>query len=40
MGIGERVKNMIKSWLDIRPAQAKAFTINESMDFLMLYLNL
>ena len=33
MGIGERVKNMIKSWLDIRPAQAQTFTINESMDF-------
>lgn len=33
MKIGERVKNMIKSWLDIRPAQSQNFIINESMDF-------
>lgn len=33
MKFGERVKNMIKSWLDIRPAQTQAFLINESMDF-------
>lgn len=33
MKFGERVKNMIKSWLDIRPAQGQTFTINENMDF-------
>lgn len=33
MKIGERVKNMIKSWLDIRPAQGQTFVINENMDF-------
>lgn len=33
MKIGERVKNMIKSWLDIRPAQGRTFVINENMDF-------
>lgn len=33
MKIGERVKNMIKSWLDIRPAQGQLFLINENMDF-------
>lgn len=33
MKFGERVKNMIKSWLDIRPAQGQTFLINESMDF-------
>lgn len=33
MKIGERVKNMIKSWLDIRPAQGQTFVVNESMDF-------
>lgn len=33
MKLGERVKNMIKSWLDIRPAQGQTFIINENMDF-------
>lgn len=33
MRIGERVKNMIKSWLDIRPANAQTFLINENMDY-------
>lgn len=33
MSIKERVKNMIKSWLDIRPAQGQTFSINESMDY-------
>lgn len=33
MKLKERVKNMIKSWLDIRPAQGQTFVINESMDF-------
>lgn len=33
MKIGERVKNMIRSWLDIRPAQGQIFLINENMDF-------
>ena len=33
MKLGERVKNMIKSWLDIRPAQGQTFLINENMDF-------
>lgn len=33
MKIGERVKNMIKSWLDIRPANGQTFVVNESMDF-------
>ena len=33
MKFGERVKNMIKSWLDIRPAQGQTFIINENMDF-------
>ena len=33
MSLKERVKNMIKSWLDIRPAQTQNFLINESMDF-------
>lgn len=33
MKFGERVKNMIKSWLDIRPAQGQSFLINENMDF-------
>lgn len=33
MKLGERVKNMIRSWLDIRPAQGQTFLINENMDF-------
>lgn len=33
MKFGERVKNMIKSWLDIRPAQGQTFIVNENMDF-------
>lgn len=33
MKLGERVKNMIRSWLDIRPAQGQTFIINENMDF-------
>lgn len=33
MKIGERVKNMIKSWLDIRPAPGQTFVINENMDY-------
>lgn len=33
MKLGERVKNMIKSWLDIRPAPGQTFLINEVMDF-------
>lgn len=33
MKIGERVKNMIKSWLDIRPAPGQTFIVNENMDF-------
>ena len=33
MKFGERVKNMIKSWLDIRPAQGQTFIINENMDY-------
>lgn len=33
MKLRERVKNMIKSWLDIRPAQGQTFLINENMDF-------
>ncbi len=33
MKLGERVKNMIKSWLDIRPAQGQTFILNENMDF-------
>ena len=31
MKFGERVKNMIKSWLDSRPAQGQTFTINEKI---------
>ncbi len=33
MKIGERVKNMIKSWLDIRPSNGQIFTIDKGMDF-------
>ena len=33
MKFGERVKNMIKSWLDIRPAQGQTFIVNENMDY-------
>ena len=33
MKFGERVKDMIKSWLDIRPAQGQTFVVNENMDF-------
>lgn len=33
MKFRERVKSMIKSWLDIRPANGQAFVINENMDF-------
>ena len=33
MRLGERIKNMVKSWLDIRPAQAQNFIVNETMDF-------
>jgi len=33
MKFGERVKSMIKSWLDIRPAQGQTFIINENIDF-------
>lgn len=33
MKFRERVKNMIKSWLDIRPAHGQVFLINENMDF-------
>lgn len=33
MSFIERVKDMIKSWLDIRPAKGQIFQINESMDF-------
>ena len=33
MKLGERVKNMIRSWLDIRPAQGQHFAVNETMDF-------
>lgn len=33
MRIGERVKNMIKSWLDIRPSNGQTFVIHKSMDF-------
>ncbi len=33
MNIRERMKKMIKSWLDIRPATGQTFLINENMDF-------
>lgn len=33
MKIRERVKEMIKSWLDIRPATGQNFVIQEDMDF-------
>ena len=33
MKFGERVKNMIKSWLDIRPATGQNFVIQQDMDF-------
>jgi hypothetical protein len=33
MKISERVKNMIKSWLDIQPAGEQSFSLTESMTF-------
>ena len=36
MNIRERVKNMIKSWLDIRPAQGQTFLINENIEYKVL----
>lgn len=33
MKFGERVKNMIKSWLDIQPANPQVFRIDETTDF-------
>lgn len=33
MRIGEKVKDMIKSWLDIYPPQAQGITIQERLDF-------
>lgn len=33
MSLGEKVKNMIKSWLDIQPARAQVFKIDESTDY-------
>ncbi len=32
MWLGDKLKEMIKSWLNIRPAQGQAFIINEDMD--------
>lgn len=33
MSLGEKVKNMIKSWLDIQPARPQVFRIDERTDF-------
>lgn len=32
MWLGDKLREMVKSWLDIRPAQGQGFVINESMD--------
>ncbi len=32
MWLGDKLREMVKSWLNIRPAQGQAFVINEDMD--------
>ena len=33
MWLGDKLREMVKSWLNIRPAQGQAFVINEDMDY-------
>ena len=33
MWLGDKLREMVKSWLNIRPAQGQAFVINENMDY-------